>query len=853
MNEQDVCIPGRGPMDAEIVVIGEAPGYRELLQGRPFVGPSGQLQETWMTSVGIDPRAVRYENVYPFYPPDGKIENIDYLELLRWQEDCLVRIDALKDAVILVPVGNVALSTLTGKDRITHWRGSILSYFQQSTRRQVKVIPTIHPAAILYQRRKVAQKYAGAQQGANPLWEKRCRLDWQRIASDSTFSELHIPERKLIITDQDPWINDIWQEIHESSSPLAIDIETIPNEQKITCISFSCNNTVAVSLPFNNKWRAWIQRLCECGVPKILQNGFYDYYWLAKRAGIYINNYVYDTRWMMHLYDPLEPGSLAYMTSIFTREPFYKPTDDEIEEKYWWSSSGAQWYELLAYNARDAVVTREIFGVLRDLIDMDLYQRLYSSLFYPLLRMMLHGVPVDRVECNYSHEESRREALLMRDLACKIAGRPLFKLKTFAEKAIYTDAGSEEIERALKRGKRTREQVEQYIANLTISNQELAGVLRDHGCSIPKSHKNITGETLDDTALKGLKLRYSQSKPVVKELIEAVEQHRKARKLSEFFANGRIDDDTRMRCEYGFTVTNRCRSRHNPLGSGGNLQNIPQAARGVFVPLPGHVFLSVDLSQAEARDVYMRTGDIELIAFARSMPWEIDIHTQNASIFYEVEYDRVTKEQRQESKVIEHATNYGMGARRLQDEFLDNGIVKSVKECERLLARKFLLKPGILEWQQKVRMQILSKRRLINAWGREIRFDYMPLDDKTYQMAYAWCPQSDIGILMNIWGVNILDWHIRVSGYESVLMIQEHDGLTVSCPIDEVYEIAVVLKQELEQELFIDGNALSIPCEFKIATTWRTDKQAIEAGRAIEIKQLPEESEFMNMVKELKG
>lgn len=876
----DVYVPGRGPLDAKLVVLGEAPGYREAVQRRPFVGSSGQLLEQWIREAGIDLATIRYENVYPFYPPagvsgpEGNINNVPEGELKQWQQDCLVRMDRCSSAIIYVPVGNVALSTLTGKQGITNWRGSIMSFWRQSTGTYVKVIPTIHPAAILYQRKRVAQKQAGAQQGATPLWEKRCRHDWARITADLAFPELGVPERNLIIRNQEIALQELRADIRDGK-PLAIDIETIPAEGKITCVGFATAPHWAVSLPFSAAWKPDIQALCECNAPKIMQNGFYDFYWLARKANIHVENYIYDTRWLMHCLDPLEPGSLAYMASIFTREPFYKPSGED-EENFFWANSGASWYELLEYNAKDAAVTWEVWNALVQKIDTTLYHRLYSTLYYPLLRMMLHGVPVDEAACQVAYTESYRLSQQERDTACAIAGRPLYTLKTQAEKLLCraydgysteTDS-TEALEKALRRGKRTRDQIEADIAAMTISNQHLMKVLREHGCTIPKSHKNIDGDTLNDTALKSLKLKYGQQKPAVFALIEATERHRKARKLSEFFQVGKYDDDYPkssadsefnayaprhvMRCEYGFTVTNRCKSRHNPFGTGANLQNIPQAARGVYIPLPGHIFLSVDLSQAEARDVYMRTRDSWLIQLARSKPWETDIHIENASIFYEVAADKVTAAQRQESKVIEHATNYGMGAHRLQQEFLDNGMVKSLKECERLLARKFALKPGILDWQQRIRMEVMQKRRLVNAWGREITLDCMPLNDVTYQFAYAWKPQSDIGIMMNQWGVIPLDDIIERYALESRLLLQEHDGLTVSCAVGEAYRIACHLQVNLEQNIWIEGHTLSIPCEFKLATTWRTDKQAISEGKAIELKQLPDECEFMAAIRELK-
>ena len=84
-------VPGRGPMHAEIVVVGESPGRREDAAGLPFVGPSGKLQDQWILGAGLDPSTIRFENVYPFFPPQGDISTVDWKELQQWQEDCRAR------------------------------------------------------------------------------------------------------------------------------------------------------------------------------------------------------------------------------------------------------------------------------------------------------------------------------------------------------------------------------------------------------------------------------------------------------------------------------------------------------------------------------------------------------------------------------------------------------------------------------------------------------------------------------------------------------------------------------------------------------------------------------------------
>ena len=62
------AVPGEGPEDAEIMFVGEAPGWHEDQQGRPFVGPAGQYLEQLLTSIGLKRGQVYIANVIKCRP-----------------------------------------------------------------------------------------------------------------------------------------------------------------------------------------------------------------------------------------------------------------------------------------------------------------------------------------------------------------------------------------------------------------------------------------------------------------------------------------------------------------------------------------------------------------------------------------------------------------------------------------------------------------------------------------------------------------------------------------------------------------------------------------------------------------
>jgi uracil-DNA glycosylase family 4 len=66
------AVPGEGAEDADIMFIGEAPGWHEDQQGRPFVGPAGQFLDQLLASIGLKRAQVYITNVIKTRPPDNR-------------------------------------------------------------------------------------------------------------------------------------------------------------------------------------------------------------------------------------------------------------------------------------------------------------------------------------------------------------------------------------------------------------------------------------------------------------------------------------------------------------------------------------------------------------------------------------------------------------------------------------------------------------------------------------------------------------------------------------------------------------------------------------------------------------
>ncbi len=143
---------GEGAMGAYVMLVGEQPGDREDVEGRPFVGPAGKLLDRALADAGIDRRTVYVTNVVKHFKwtpsPRGKRRihkkpNAEEISACRpWLE---TEIDVVRPKVV-VCLGATAAQALLGRDfKVTQGRGT----FVRDTGMAPAVTETVHPSSIL--------------------------------------------------------------------------------------------------------------------------------------------------------------------------------------------------------------------------------------------------------------------------------------------------------------------------------------------------------------------------------------------------------------------------------------------------------------------------------------------------------------------------------------------------------------------------------------------------------------------------------------------------------------------------------------------------------------------------------
>ena len=139
------AVAGEGPVDADLFLIGEAPGRQEDAAGRPFVGSAGKVLNRALASARISRKDVFITNVVKCRPPANRAPKADELEACR--PYLRSQIEAVRPRV-LVTLGSTALRSLQGAGaRLSEARGRDLAFDG------IPVRATYHPAAVLYNRR----------------------------------------------------------------------------------------------------------------------------------------------------------------------------------------------------------------------------------------------------------------------------------------------------------------------------------------------------------------------------------------------------------------------------------------------------------------------------------------------------------------------------------------------------------------------------------------------------------------------------------------------------------------------------------------------------------------------------
>lgn len=804
-------VPPIGPLDAKIMLIGEAPGEEEVSKGEPFCGPSGRLLKSMLGNCGIDFRACYTTNVVKQRPPhndfgvfyvDQKTRKQPSPFLLQSIQDLTKEIERVNPNII-VPLGGEALRALTGKSSISKWRGSLLQY------RQWKLLPTLHPAYVAWQYTE----------------RVTVELDLKRVSKESVDKTLSPPKHTFITA---PTFSQVREFLSERPDKLSFDIET--SGRHVRCLGLSSSPSTAICIPFMAKqpepsstlgsiihfglvspppttasyWspeeeyeilRLLNDLFSDPSVKKIAQNFPFDALVLSREFGIDTSPGLWmDTMVAHHTCYSELPKGLDYLASIYTRIPYYSDFDAGDDRQTW------------IYNCYDAAATLEIANVLwkemSDLGVLDFYNNKVQPALLAYTRAETRGVLVDQVERS------------------RVAnGEP--------EKGIEGV-----IQRRDRLGKLTTEASGGIIVNPNSPDQQKKYIYGTLGIPAILAHKpNAAGEknpTMDKHAREKLREKNPQHAPFFN-LLDAFTKD--STLIEGLLSRELVDGRVKTHYNKAGTVTGRLSSgkdkelgaivTQGAFGPVTNLQNVDRGElRRMFIPDPGWLFIKADLSQAEFRIVAWAAG-IRSIIEKYLENTNYDVHRMVASLIFKLAEDVINKEQRYTAKNGVYGGQYDMFYTTAARTYK-----LSMQMAKYVLDEFHKLFPEIrANFHAYIKNEVKTKRYIINPVGRK-RYFFDRLDDgwgrengEVFRAAYSDFAQSTVGCLIDEAFVKAdREWNHN----EAFPLLQVHDEIVAMVREGKEIEYAEKLKtaMEIPIQVLSTPEPLIIPAEVGIGKNW---------------------------------
>jgi uracil-DNA glycosylase family 4 len=590
------------------LVVAEAPGETESIEGIPLVGSSGKMFDSLCRKAGISRDSLTITNTIlcrpkdNIYPTDDKaraycsekegneIVSFCYerhlkplLEARPWN-----RIDA---------IGGHSLKVLTGYEGIMRWRGSPLPLKGETV---PKVMPTLHPSYLMRDSTMIPSVISDLQKGI--------QVPPEHYNTQPTLEEVQAFQYKRF----------------------SYDIETHGFTGQIICVGLCGAVHNAIVVPFRGAYIAELKRIFKDAEMVIgFNNIAFDTPHLEEALGITIKAFHVDAMLLHHSIAPDEPHSLEHVASIYSQKPAWKHLSGK---------------DLLLYCARDTDTTLQITNAMVPVVKQQKLWDLYRLVYIPLAKicklMSDTGLKVDPNRIHLARKRFEQELKDLESLLPKEL-QPYDKAIRKREPAPPGTLG--------KSGKPIKyihipatERVVPWDSPKAVETylyETLKLPVQRH----PKTKKTTTDKNALDRLFKQTQRPEIDAIRKVRQLGELIGTFLQDETQNKQVASGRIHSSFLV---HG-TSTGRLAS------SGPNLQNQPIKARYIYVPSHSDwCFVEADFSSLENRLAAWYAGDTERLR--RLSDPTFDEHRWLASHVFNVPEDQVTKEQRKLGKIANH-------------------------------------------------------------------------------------------------------------------------------------------------------------------------------------------------------
>jgi uracil-DNA glycosylase len=566
-----------GPTRADIMIVGEAPGFEEEMADKPFVGASGYELKKMLKEAGIDMEACYLTNVCKYRPPGNDMSEWlttkktsvkskgfkDFFDryahplVVEGYDELVQEVQAVRPKVI-IGFGNTALLALTGKYGVTNWRGSeMLSLIEG-----IPFVPTIHPAAVLrnYSLRPIVVQ--------DLRYRVKRRLDTGFVRPRYEFNVA-------------PTFLQVGEFLESIEDCAAADIETADGH--IVCVGIAKSEREAICIPMYNEHGVYwpqddlkdillqLRKLAEKkSVIWTGQNWNYDAQYFEADFG-WTKMADFDTYIGQSVLWPGSERGLGYMSSVYCDHHSYWKEDGKD-----WSKGIKDFTKEFNYNCRDAIATWEVAQKQRKALAQHGLQAQFEERMrysHYVYRMMMRGVNRCPVRTGKMINEVNEEMQAKELAVAAIAGKPVnIRSPKQVGELLYKQMGLKAV------GKRT-----------------MAGA----------------ASTNDEALMKLI-----EKNPNAAEVCMPILEARSLGTIKSNFLEAECDPDGKFRSSWMATGTEtfRLTSGGNAFHRGGPLQNVTDGKhtgsgrplpnlRSTIVPDTGYTMFNCDLERADLQVV----------------------------------------------------------------------------------------------------------------------------------------------------------------------------------------------------------------------------------------------------------
>lgn len=758
---------------SQIALVSRSPGKYDVAVGRPFGGPSGKVLDHLLGRYKVSRDQIITTNVVLCQsddPPKAAVQA------------CRPRLEAeLADSRLIIAAGREATISLTRYSAV-HSARPFIHRRASSKGLSQRIVVTNNPALVIRDSDSYPDMVEDFRRAFDP-------------PPDPVFPSVEI------VNEPDGAYDILKRWIKDAPEILSSDLEWRTKTNEPVCAGFSARGEKSVVFGLgaisSKRIRDSLREFYNSGRRFIWHNGKSDTKVLAL-AGIEVPIHE-DTFYLSKCLDE-RPGyhALEYLLSSRFGWPDYEPASVKSFKKTGEFSGKTETerrvseQELYKYNGWDTAGTFQLHNLFGPRVDEENLRELYQRLLYAAnhFRVVeLNGFNYDVEEsCNINEREAIPRLMELTEHEREITGHSLLNPNS-----------------------------PKQLQSILYGEWGLTHNLRDTG---KKKLATSTGKEVREEIEAGRFGCNSGKRESVIRWASAHKQYKKIQDLSNRYLEGlaiRTLHDGKLYCTfnpYG-TVSGRT-SSNDP-----NFQNIAREGyaeipgiRTLFLPTPGNVIISADLSQAELRTCAKLSGDANLLSIYRDS--SRSLHKERASAFYGEDY---TKEQYVLSKNINFGVTYGQGAAAFAQMYH-----MPRDEAQAYIDSWWVEFPILKEWTNELKQRAKREGFIQSPFGHKRRF-HLITDENVGDVE-----RESVNFLPQ----NIAAWITILALCELVragvrVVATVHDSIVADTPIDESHDVAALMKSTMEniavEHLGWEKDDITFVADISVGPNWGVQEE----------------------------